>query len=379
MNTTVYFSTWSKKLGISIDEIQKSFDNFVNEEKNIHKELDSNMQEKRALQRLALQYKKQLKSPAIGFEGMIIGIGDLFDTAKKMREIGMDAFRENPHQAITQGLTDNDGNPLDTREFFGNGKSNFRYNKPLPEHSYMRTVIGIGLKSNTNDLPKVFTLTLNGDNAENLNVEMFKPCRFRAIDKSSDDVKLLLNGSSITRFEVDETTKMPSPFTLLKDKCDFIPMNKLEEYHQANKDDFNRLALVEGDVSLVMTQETSIGNKMMVIEDMNNSMDDLDASGVTCWVPKHINFDFAEGSKVIVIGRTAQGKSREDPNVLGDVMINVLGIYVIPEFKIEPEKTFENVIESNVKLESEEIENIKSQATTETSDKEEIHEVNNSW
>jgi len=70
------------------------YDALVIDEKNVHKDLTEEQQQTQALKRLALLYKKQLRSPAIGFEGMVIGVGDLFDTVRKMREVGMDAFRE---------------------------------------------------------------------------------------------------------------------------------------------------------------------------------------------------------------------------------------------------------------------------------------------
>ena len=93
METKIYFEKWSEKLSIPIGEIQTEYDKLVTNEKEIHKDLTEEEQQTQALKRLALLYKKQLRSPTIGFEGMVIGVGDLFDTVRKMRETGMDAFR----------------------------------------------------------------------------------------------------------------------------------------------------------------------------------------------------------------------------------------------------------------------------------------------
>ena len=45
-------------------------------------------------------------------------------------------------------------------------------------------------------------------------------------------------------------------------------------------------------------------------------------------------------SKVIVLGRTTQGKkldeNRQPTDEPGDIMINVFGLYALPEYKIEP-------------------------------------------
>ena len=58
------------------------------------------------------------------------------------------------------------------------------------------------------------------------------------------------------------------------------------------------------------------------------------------WIPPRINIDFGEQSKVICLGRTGQGKkldeNRQPTDEPGDVMINVFGLYTLPEYKIEP-------------------------------------------
>ena len=348
MDTKVYFEKWSEKLSIPIEDIQSEYDGLVANEKEIHSKLTEEEQQTHALKRLALIYKKQLRSPAIGFEGMIIGVGDIFDTARKMRQAGMDAFRENPHTAIKQGITDADGNPLDTREVFGTGRENSSFGKLLPEHSYIRNIVGVALRANVQESPKLFSMTLNGDKAENCDAPMFQPVKFRAINKSEENADTFtLNGSSVTRFDVSDKIEMPAPIDVLRNVCKdlFVPLSEVEPYHTTNKDDFNRLGLFEGDVSMIGAEPTATGSTMMVIEDMNASIEDLGIPGMTCWVPKNINFDFAEGSKVITVGRTGQGKSRDNPEELGDVMLNVLGIYAIPEFRIEP-LTDENIDEA---------------------------------
>ena len=345
MDTKIYFEKWSEKLSIPMEEIQSEYDNLLKKEKTNHPDNNVEVQEKRALQRLALLYKKQLRSPAIGFEGMVIGVGDVFDTVKKIRTTGMDAFRENPQSAIELGITDKDGNPLDTRQTFSTGRENRSFGKQLPEHSYIRNIVGVALRSNVKEAPKMFTMTLNGEKAEHCDIDMFNPVKFRAINKSEENSDMfVLNGSTVTKFDVSDKIEMPNAMDVLKKFCNnmFVPINKLDEYHNANKEDFNRLALIEGDVSMLSNEPTSVGNKMMIIEDMEESMNDIEARGITCWVPKNIEFNFGEGSKVIVVGKTSQGKSRENPNELGDVMVNVLGIYAIPEFKVEP-LTDENI------------------------------------
>ena len=353
MDTKVYFEKWAEKLSVPVEDIQAEFDSIVN---NDLKEFELSVEdkEKRALQMLVLHYKKQLRSPAIGFEGMIIGVGDLFDMSRKLRQTAMDAFRENPHDAIENGVTDADGNPLDNRAVFGSGKENRQFGKPLPEHNYIRNIVGVALRANVEEAPKVFTMSISGDKAENLVIPVFTPVKFRAINKSDDsDTQFTLNGSSVTEFVVSDKIQMPAPQIVLEKVCGhmMVPLNELDEYHKTAKDDFNRLSVTLADVSMIGENVTSVGNRMMVLEDMAASMDDLDAPGTTCWVPESIDLDFGEGSKVLVIGKTSQGKSRDDPNELGEVMINVMGVYALPEYKIELEPEEEEVEEPVVKEE----------------------------
>ena len=65
--------------------------------------------------------------------------------------------------------------------------------------------------------------------------------------------------------------------------------------------------------------------------------------------------DFAEGSKVIVVGRTTQSKKKDqEGNVteeMGDVTINVMGLYAIPEYKISLPENVKPLNQINLDIE----------------------------
>ena len=119
-------------------------------------------------------------------------------------------------------------------------------------------------------------------------------------------------------------------------------MNELNSYHGRVKDDYNRLVVVEADVSALNLEPNTFGSRMMFVEDGDATLEDLDTAGLTCWLPERIDINFAEGSKVLVAGRTAQGKKKDNKgNVteeLGDITLNVYGLYPIPEYKIALEE-----------------------------------------
>jgi len=69
----------------------------------------------RALNRLKLIYKKQLRSPAVGFEGIVLGAEEPRDMNARLIRDAIGMFKLNPQAAVSQGVTNEDGQPLDTR------------------------------------------------------------------------------------------------------------------------------------------------------------------------------------------------------------------------------------------------------------------------
>jgi len=340
-----YITEWSQKLSIPVKDIEKDFQLYLTEENEIHADLTEDERKLRALNRLALLYKKQLRSPAVGFEGVIIGLGDCIDIVAKQKHDAIEMFKKDPQLTVSQGFTDATGVPLDTRKEWTGGRKNAGYGKPLPEHNYLRNVYGYVVKSKVeNDTPKFFSMSLSGKLAQNETIPLFVPVRFMAIDKTpkeASDIIYILNPSSFTTINLDKDLKLPNLEEIMEgDIVHFVNIGELPEYHQSMKDVFGRVVITEGSVSSLKLEPTSVGSRIMTIEDENLALEDIEANnGVTCWIPPRVNIDFAEGSKVLVIGRTVQGKKKDEAgnltDELGDITINVFGIYAEPDFKIE--------------------------------------------
>jgi len=358
MNKQEYLKKFSEKLSLTAEEVKEEFDNFLQEEKDIHENLSSEQQDQRALQRLALYYKRQLRSPAVGFEGIIIGASDCIDILAKQRKEANELYKTDPMTAISQGLTDEEGTPLDTRETWKNGKHNNQFGKPLSEHNFLRNVFGIAVlnsKTNSDGKPRLFQMTLSGQKAQNETLPLFKPVKFMAIKKEETDNEFKLNASQFTNFTINEKLELPEYRSLIDNHVGLIKLTELESYHTTNKDDFNRIAVVEGDVSLMNLEPTSVGSRILVLDDVEASLEDLDSKSVTCWIPSRINLDFAEGSKVLVVGRTSQGKKRDSngnpTDEPGDISLNVFGIYALPEYKISVPEEVEQITEDKLNIE----------------------------
>ena len=357
MDKQEYLSKWSEKLSLPIEEIESEFSKVLKEEESIHPDSSTEQRELRTLQRLALMYKKQLRSPAVGFEGIIIGIGECNDIVARQKREATELFKTDPQTAISEGVTNEEGIPLDTREEWSTGRVNPQYGKPLPEHNYLRNVWGIVTKTKAYGEPRFFSMTLSGDKATDESIPTFKPLRFMGIDKSKDEAEYRLNASQFTKFVEDEKLNLPDYEELLEKYIGIIPLKDLESYHSENKDDFNRIVAIEGDVSMLNLEPTAFGSRIMGVEDSEASLEDLDAKGVTCWLPMRTEVNFAEGSRVLVIGRTTQGKKKDElgnaTEELGDVTINVYGLYALPEFKVELPDEIKPITEESLQTEME--------------------------
>lgn len=339
-----YFTEWSNKLSMPLSEIEKDYNNFLAEENEVHKDLSTEDKNKRALQRTALYYGRLLKTPATGFEGIIIGVGDCIDMVAKQKRDALELFRTSPQEAITNGIVDENGVPLDTRRDWTPERKNPNFGKPLPEHNYIKNVWGIAIKKKVaNDKPKLFTLSLSGSKAEQINIPIFEPIRFMANDriKLSTESLYVLSQSTFTKFAVDKELKLPEYGELIKSVCkeNFVELKNLSDYHSKNKDSFSRIVITEGSVSSLNLEPTAFGSRIMTIEDEALTLENIESSqGVTCWMSDKIKIDFAEGSKVLVVGRTAQGKKKDDlgnpTEELGNVSINAYGVYALPQYKI---------------------------------------------
>ena len=347
MEKQQYLKQFAEKLSITIEQTEAEFNKLLEDEKDIHKELSLEEQEMRALKRLALTYKKQMRSPAVGFEGIIVAISDVVDVVARQRREAQELYRTDPTTAISEGITNEEGTPLDTRKEWANTQPNPQFGKPLPEHNYLRNVWAIAKKSNSEESPKFFNMILSGEKAQDDTIPIFKPVRFMAIDRGEK-----INSSQFTSFTIDESLELPEFKGLLIQFMRYYFIKELENYHNSVKDDFSRLVAVEGDVSLLNLEPTSFGSRVMVLEDAEASLEDLEAKSLTCWIPERIDLDFAEGSKVIVIGRTAQGKKRDDKgNVTeepGDITLNVYGLYVLPEWKISSPDEIQPITEEEI-------------------------------
>lgn len=356
------FSKLSAKYDIPVEELAQQYNQIFEEVKSSPFVTGRSEEQISALARnkLIVYVAKSAGGPSTcQWEGIIIGIGDLVDTVAKQIQLSKEAFNVDAAKAFKGTIyggrlvqTDENGNPVypDTEV---NKKMN-RIGKPIPEHSYLRTIYGVGYpidqKTGKPSPPQMFTMAINGSQAINVSaIPAMKQVKFRAIDKTKEqdmaNHMYKINMSSATRFTVAEIKGFPDVETILRDFTGkFITLGEIEVWHAENAEDFNRLMITEGSVTQLNLEPNPKTNNMMMTITDETLMFGTDKTGVLCWVPadRSIEMDFGVESRVFVVGRTTQGKAR-DPvtkqitDEPGDVMINVIGLYAPELFKVSPD------------------------------------------
>jgi len=330
------------KLGLPMEEVIKQFKEEIEHLKDVLDTDNEELIQKRAWTRVRGEWKRQLKSDAKMFNGVVLGASDPFDLVSYPRRQAKQAYKEDPEEAIEKGLVNEDGEPLDTREKFSTGTPNPNYGKPLPDHRWIRNVVGI-CKPIDEDEVSMFTMTLNDNQATDIDIPSFKPVRFRANEGQEGSGKpgfKKLNPWSGLQFNVVEDADFSVEDVLAVDEMDkvLIDLEEIPDWHARNATDPTSVMAVEGDVEYIADSPNQNNSLRMVIDSDELGMDDY-----TVWVPEHEfeSCDFGAGSRVMVVGSTTQSEFNGET----DHMINAWGIYAYPELKIAKDEVSSKAIE----------------------------------
>lgn len=327
---------------------------------------DTTTQDQIARNRLITNIRRESNSPAITWEGVVLGAGDLIDGVGKLRKLSVEFFKVDPVKAQAGGMyqsrlvrTDADGNPI-----YPKTEANDKWNRTgtkLPEHSWLRTIFGVAqpIDKKTGKAAsevRKFVMTLNDKKAIDvksiLKGKYNKPLRFKGIDKTNTEFAQAgfynIGDSAYTQFEIAPDLKLP-PLeniiaSVLSDRN--VILGGIEEYHVANQEKADRWCVTEGTVSMLnLEPNAKTQNLFMILDDESLLFSGKEEnSGVACWIPtdRGIEIDFAQDSRVYVIGKTSQGKkvdkvTKQKLDEPGDVNINVFGIYCPDMFKVVQE------------------------------------------
>ena len=350
----------AEKLSTTKEEITIEFETLVTEVGNEEAFKGAPAEKIRimARNRFGPRKMREISSSAIAWEGAIIGAGDLVDTVARQKAATIAAFKADPMKT-TKGCIFNeilvkstaDGVPIypDTE---GNKKFG-RAGRPLPEHSWLRTLLFIARpidpKTKQAGPAQVATMSLNDVFAINVSkIPMMTQIKFKGINKTNtEDQKsgvYRINHSAFTKFEAAAIKDFPPMEDILPSIAShYEQLGALEEWHNKNEQNKVRWVITEGSVTnLSLEPNAKTGNRFMGITDESLMFGGSDKTSVMCWIPadRNIVIDFGQESRVFVVGKTSRGKAK-DPitgnyleGVPGDVSINVYGLYAPEIFKV---------------------------------------------
>ena len=271
-------------------------------------------------------------SPAIAFEGIIVGSGETRDLMKTMRQTAIDAYRANRDQAIASGAVKEEGDKiiiLDNRAEI-NGQPNKNFGKPRPEHAYLRDVIlAVRKPGEPNWLPG--KLLLRGDQA-NLTVPLGKKVAFKALGEIVNG-EYKLRSSVLTQFQADDSFDNDAVMNIIDTafKPRYVKLGACFDYHKSVENTpgfWDRYVVTEGSISYIKFPDDDTKNIFMILND--DSLPTKD--GVTCWIPNKLKstITFGQGSIVTVIAQTSKGKGYDrEKRVQTDEDVLNLNVYAL--------------------------------------------------
>jgi len=265
------------------------------------------------------------RSPAVSYEGIILGIGQLGDYAKTRIAKAMEAYQNDPQSAISQGMVKLEGDEvivLDNRAEFSPGKPNNNFGKPLG-HGYNRTCVALVKEDGVYQLA---TVELRGKHATEQLPPLNTLLKFRANGGIEDGLR---TSESATKWETLEIVEQAKLTELLNEKGGdhIVSLGDCMDYHRSlpegTQEYYNRFVITSGQVAFTKEPKEGSDTAFMVLDDMT-----VDES-VSCFVPAELPLP-EDQADITVIAQTGIGKKWDRENKVKTdeevLQMNVLGI-----------------------------------------------------
>jgi len=267
--------------------------------------------EERTVRKMVSYYTLQEKTLGVETEAIFIGFKDNDFGTTNLYSRAIEMFRTNPEQAVADGLTNSNGQPL----------YNSRYDKgkiiELDDlfirnyYGFIKTANGV-VKGSLNGKVKFFK-----DN--NLKPELFKSVKFKAnkSDVKSTEKYLHFNlGIASTVETVGKLTAVEVNELLTKHYSDeIIKITELKQYVKNNIGNFDKFCIVKGDVFKIIESTGTKLEKRTNAEIQKQGVlgiNDVDGNALTCYVNPDLDMNFSEITQdLIIIGSPSINKEEE--------------------------------------------------------------------
>jgi len=283
----------------------------------------------RVKRRITSYYIQIDKNPSELFNGVIIGVNESDFGARAQYRAAIKAYQENPQKAIEDGLVNMDGQPIKQTGFDKGAVIDV-------EAATQRTYIGV-FKGEKDINYKVGSLVARGKYISK-KPPLFSVLKFRATkSKKSDENKYLLNVVMSTDFEVvkelsDEEVEM---LLMQNFKENLMSISNLKEYAEKNADNFDRMAIIKGDVFQMIDDDsrTKVDDitKKLVVKNTVLGLNKKDSDEVVvCYGNPDFPFNFQDiAQDVIAIGQPRVNKTT------GEVVMVLYGAWAPKKFRKE--------------------------------------------
>jgi len=281
---------------------------------------------------------------AIQVEGFLIGAERLRDRIQEMINRAVRHINNYGRtSAIRQGLINNEGEYLDTREqIFGRPNPNYGKVIPKDHHEYEKVLYGVFRRDEFEPF-KLAKFTTNDNRLAmawekiDLSEHAFKPCKTYVLDREAES--LFYFNASIARDTRTVFTPIKRDWDIEKIlrlalKPFMIKIRDLKRKYEEVKNVWDRFVALEGQVVNIRPEW---GNKWFGVPARLLDIEDI---GSTCRIniPYHIKINFGEYSEVLILGKPNEVRRRsEDGRWIpsGEVRVDCLSVYPIPNLITE--------------------------------------------
>lgn len=323
-----------EKLGIEPEQVISTYNKELTRLKSVLADLSEEQLARRAYVTVSGLFKRDLRSPAKFFEGIVIGAGPIFNMVGQAREEALALWQTDREKAIKEGFTDAEGRPLDRREQFASGRKNPEFGKPLPEERNIQNAVGVAAPKG-GDI-KFFRLVLGENLAGKVKIPLNTPVMFRANipDTQEDPNMYRLNPYAHIEFQETENPEIPPAEEIYESEYlekYRVPLGELPDFHKIHGRDPQRFLATVGDVAFIDEAPNPTTGSLRIVLDDETLPEEHD--GFAAWVTPHLQgmIDFDMGSRIYACGSSASTEFRDRGEVW---MINLFGFFAIPRFKI---------------------------------------------
>lgn len=326
---------WADMLDIEVGIVEGRYATLLEEKTKAHPDIPPKALENHVKGILKKDLKRDfgsLISKAPPVRGFLVGASELTDFIDLMRKKAERYARsEKPEEvswAKAEGLINNDGEPLDTRENLFGTQPNPTWGLPLTDnmHSYRRVLLGVGTRKG-NDYPEFMTIDYQREMAVDLEYALYQPYSWRANIYKEGVILRQRASEAATRLRPIDVEY--NYLEMIEEACEIRELADIDGWHHQNESDWDRVVCARGIAAVISDQPHPVtGSTMIVMDDDSLGFEDM---GHRVYVPDYHAIEFGEDTELIFWAMTNVQELRSTEEEI--VVSNIYGMYPIEETK----------------------------------------------